>query len=152
MTVDFIVSSLPPLTFGAPAPLTREQFEARAGVVTLPAKWTDLDTQLRNALAEARGGESFCRPARGCSLFWKKRVFDAYAEKDIARREDLLDRVWWEAAGELTDVASPLGAGALQTYAVRLVIALKRARISSDAGNAAFDRLTAETRIEFPHG
>lgn len=147
MTVDYIVASLPTLAFGAPAPMTRERFEETTGGVTPPPAWTDLDTQLRNALAEARAGsDRFRRPAAGCSLYWKKRVFDAYAEKDVARREELLDRVWWDAAGELTDPVSPLGKGALATYAVRLGIALKRGLISEDAGNAAFDRLTAETK------
>lgn len=151
MTVDFIVSSLPALSFGAPPPLDWAAFVRMAGEVVLPPAWTDLETQLRNALAEARTGASrYSRPAAGCSLYWKKRVLDAYAEKDIARREELLDRVWWDAAGELSDVANPLGAGALATYAVRLKIALKRAAIAPAAGNAAFDRLTAETRLDRP--
>lgn len=147
MTVDYIVASLPTLTFGAPPPLSWEAFEEISRGVELPSKWTDLETQLKNALAEARGGGSrYRRPAEGCSLFWKKRILDAYAEKDIARREELIDRVWWDAAGELTDLTSPLGRGALATYAVRLKISLKRGRISRSAGNSAFDRLTAETR------
>ena len=56
--------------------------------------------------------------------------------------------MWWDAAGELTPPESPLGRGALATYAIRLKIALKRETISKDGGNAAFDRLTAETRLD----
>lgn len=149
MTLDALVASLPALTFGAPPPLTAEQFAALTEGLSLPKGWDDLDCQLRNALAEARLGHARAnRAATGCSLYWKKRVMDAYAEKDVARREEALDRVWWEAAGELTDVASPLGAGALATYAVRLKIAQKRAAISQETGMAAFDRLTAETKID----
>ena len=147
MSIDYVVASLPALAFGAPAPISWAKFAEMAGDdATPPAEWTDLETQLRNALAEARGGAKFKRPAGGCSVFWRNRIAAAYAEKDVARRDELLDRVWWDAAGELTAPAAPLGRGALQTYAIRLKIALRRAAISKDRGNEAFDRLTAETR------
>lgn len=151
MSVDYIVSSLPTLSFDASAPITWEKFvEACGGEVELPASWTDLEVQLKNALAEARVGSSeYARPTLGCALYWKGRVLAAYQEKDVAKREEALDRVWWDAAGELTPPASPLGKGALATYAVRLKIALKRSKISTEVGNAAFDRLTAETKITF---
>jgi hypothetical protein len=64
-----------------------------------------------------------------------------FQEKDILKRDELTDRVWWEAAGELADPVAPLGAGALLVYALRLKIALKRTKISKEAGMAAFDRL-----------
>ena len=148
MSIDYIVSSLPTLTFNAPAPISWEKFVQGGGVVPAPqAKiWRDLETQLRNAVAEARGGERFKRPADGCSLYWKNRVLACFQEKDVAKRDELLDRVWWDAAGELTPPSEPLGKGALATYAIRLKIALKRSLISKDAGNASFDRLTAETK------
>jgi hypothetical protein len=150
MTVDYIVASLPTLSFGQPPALTWDEFLARAGEdFRLPSAWTDLETQLRNAAAEARGGARWKRPAEGCSLYWKNRVASCFAEKDVLRREDALDRVWWDAAGELTPVAEPLGRGAIATYAVRLTIALRRARASREAGEAAFDRLTAATRQSF---
>jgi len=151
MTTDYIVSSLPALQFGAPAPMAAEAFEALAGDAAKRAlvPWKDLETQLRNALAEARGGGAkFRRPAEGCSVYWRKRVLDCFAEKDVAKRDEMLDRVWWDAAGELTSPADPLGRGALATYAVRLDIALRRSAISKDAGNAAFDRMTAATKTE----
>jgi len=146
VTTDYIVSSLPSLSFGASAPIAWEKFCAIAGDDVIPPKWTDLEVQLRNAMAEARGGENVRHPADGCSLFWKNRILACFQEKDILKREELLDKVWWDAAAELTNVTAPLGAGALATYAVRLKIALKRTKISTEAGNAAFDRLTAETR------
>jgi len=46
----------------------------------------------------------------------------------------------------MTPPAAPLGKGALATYAVRLKIALRRAAVSTEKGNAALDRLTAETK------
>ena len=103
---------------------------------------------MRNAIAEARApGRTDCRrPAAGCALYWRNRVAACFQEKDVLRREELLDKAWWDAAGELTPPASPLGRGALATYALRLRIALRRDMISTDRGNAAFDRLTAETK------
>ena len=148
MSIDYIVSSLPTLAFNAPAPISWEKFTQGGGAVPVPqAKaWRDLETQLRNAVAEARGGERFKHPAEGCSLYWKNRVLACFQERDVAKRDELLDRVWWDAAGELTPPSEPLGKGALATYAIRLKIALKRSKISKDAGNASFDRLTAETK------
>ena len=67
----------------------------------------------------------------------------AFQEKDPLKRETLLDRIWWDAAGELTPAASPLSRGALETYAIRLRIVLKRSRIAKEAGDAVFGRLTA---------
>ena len=157
MSVDYIVSSLPALAFGEPAPLSWAKFleaaELGADVKSARdfagAEWRDLETQLRNAMAEARGGAKYVRPADGCSVYWKNRVSACFQEKDVAKREESLDRVWWDAAGELVPPASPLGKGALKAYAIRLEIALKRSAISVEAGNAAFDRLTAETKIVF---
>ena len=146
MTVDYIVSSLPTLVFGAPAPISWEKFVETAGEDVIPESWNDLEIQLRNAMAEARDGEKYRRPAEGCSLFWKGRVIACFQEKDVMKREELLDRVWWDAAGELTSPTAPLGKSALATYAIRLKIALKRSKISAESGNAAFDRLTAETK------
>ncbi len=148
MSTDYIVASLPALRFGEPPAITWEKFASLADV-EIPSAWTDLETQLRNALVEARGGDAkFRHAADGCSLYWKSRVLACFQERDVLKRDELLDRVWWDAAGELTPPTSPLGRGALATYAIRLRIALRRAKISTDAGNAAFDRLTAETRIE----
>lgn len=152
MTVDYIVSSLPAMSFGAPAPMTREEFDAIAGDAADGAlrAWSDIETQLRNALAEARGGGAkYRREAKGCSVYWRKRILDCFAEKDVARRDELLDRVWWDAAGELQKPSDPLGPGALAAYSIRLDIAIRRSKISKDAGNSAFDGLVSATKITF---
>lgn len=153
MTVDYIVSSLPGLQFDAPAPLTWERFAALCGE-DLPdlehGVWKDLETQLKNAIACARGGEKFIRKVAGCSVYWKNRVVAAFAEKDIMKRETMIDRVFWDAAEELTSVTSPLGRGALATYAIRLKIALRRGRISGENGIAAFNQAIENgTKMEF---
>ncbi len=148
MSVDYIVASLPTLSFDAPPTLTQASFDAKVAEFgeVIPDTWRDLETQLKNAIAEARGGEKYKRVAKGCSLYWKNRILAAFQERNIAKRETLLDEVWWDAAGELTPSTSPLSKGALATYAIRLKIALKRAKISKTKGNEAFDRLTAETK------
>ena len=149
MSIDYIVSSLPALEFGAPPQISLEAFDELAGgaIAGVLADWNDLETQLRNAAALARDGAKWVRPVAGCSLYWRNRVAQCFQEKDVAKRDEMLDKVWWDAAGELTPPASPLGNGALATYAVRLKIAHKRAAISKDGGNKVFDALAAESNV-----
>ncbi len=155
MSVDYIVASLPAIQFDAPAPIAWEAFAEKCGGEDEVAKlvgsrgWNDIETQLRNAMAEARGGAKYVRPAEGCSLYWKNRVTACFQEKDVAARQRLLDKVWWDAAEELVPPASHLGPGALAAYAVRLKIALRRSAISKEKGGAAFDAVTAETKLNF---
>lgn len=155
MTIDYIVASLPALVFDQPPAISWAKFASlcadagRKADELGGAEWSDLETQIKNAVAVARGGARWVRNAEGCSVYWRTKVAHAFQEKDVAKREEILDRIRWDAAEELTDLTSPLGAGALATYAVRLKIALKRAKISTEAGSAAFDRLTAETKISF---
>ena len=93
MFTDYIVSSLPSLAFGAPAPMPWEKFAEACGgeenVLGCIAEggWADLETQLRNAMAEARGGAKWKRAADGCSVYWKNRILAAFQEKDVARRD-----------------------------------------------------------------
>ena len=144
MTIDYIVSSLPTLAFDTPPQISQEAFDVLVGdsIAVKLREWADLETQLRNAVALARGGEKWTRKTDGCSLYWKNRIAACFQEKDIAKRDEMLDKAWWDAAGELTPPASPLGKGALATYAVRLKIALKRAAISKANGNAMFDKVS----------
>ena len=153
MTVDYIVSSLPTLAFGLPAPISWDGFIAacgdKAGEVQARlagGEWADIETQLRNAAAQARAGDGFARPAKGCSIYWRDRIAACFQEKDVLKRDEMIDRAWWDAAGELAQPSAPLGIGALAAYAARLRIALRRNMISKEKGNEAFDRLTAETK------
>ena len=154
MSIDAIVAGLPSLRFGDAAPISWDSFLEKCGgeagwvVRSLGGgAWADLEAQLRNAIVDARGGDAkYRRQVEGCSLYWRDRVRACFQEADVLRRDELLDRVWWDAAGELTPPASPLGRGALLTYAIRLRIALKRSAISQERGGAAFDRMTAETK------
>ena len=155
MSIDAIVSGLPALRFGDAAPISWDSFLEKCGgeavgvVRSLGGEgaWADLEAQLRNAMADARGGDmKYRRQVEGCSLYWRDRVRACFQEADVLRRDELIDRVWWDAAGELTPPESPLGRGALLTYAVRLGIALRRSAISQERGVAAFDRMTSETK------
>ena len=145
MSVDYIVSSLPQLSFSQPPPIGWDRFAEVCGDAMgrvdeiLGTRWRDLETELRNAAAVSRGSERHRRAARGCSLYWRSRVASCFQEKDPMKRQALIDRAWWDAAGELADPASPLGAGALAAYAVRLRLAIGRSRISRDDGMAAVD-------------
>ena len=156
MPIDYIVASLQPLTFDGPAPygwsrflsMMPEGFEIPDAVAgTGSPRWRDIETQLRNAMAAARGGEKYGRPVSGCDLYWQNRITAAFQEKNPLKRESLIDRVWWDAAGELTPVSAPLSRGALETYAIRLGIALKRNGIARESGDAVFGRLTDAAEI-----
>ena len=156
MSVDAIVAGLPAMRFGDAAPISWSSFLEKCGgeadwvVCGLgEGAWADLETQLRNAMAESRGGDAkYRRAADGCSLYWRDRVRACFQEADVLRRDELLDRVWWDAAAELVPPAAPLGRGALLAYAVRLKVALKRSAISQERGGAAFDRMAAETATQ----
>ena len=148
MSIDYIVSSLPALSFDEKPAITLEQFlEMVNGIELELAKWQELETELKNALAEARGGKEWQRESSLCSLYWRTRVQECFRESDVLKRETKLDQVWWDAAGELTSPISPLGRGALTTYYIRLKIALKRSKINVERGNQVFDHLTKETRL-----
>jgi hypothetical protein len=140
MSVDYIVASLPELHFAEKAPISWEDFLARAGDCLDLGGFDELETEIRNAMAEARSGEEFKRGSKTVSLYWKNRTLACFQEQDVARRERMLDKVWWDAAAELTDVTSPLGKGALATYAVRLKIALKYSRLSGEEGARVLER------------
>ena len=156
MPIDYIVASLQPLMFDGPAPYEWDRFlammpdgfempDAVAG--TGSPRWRELETQLRNAMAVARGGDKYRRTASGCELYWQNRIAAAFQERNPLKRESLIDRVWWDAAGELTPVSSPLSKGALETYAIRLKIILKRNSIIRETGDAIFGRLTDATEV-----
>lgn len=153
MSVDYIVASLPELSFSAPAPLSWEKFCEIVGgedkAAALEERFSDLDAQLRNAIAEARGGADEARPAKGCSLFWRNKILACFQEKDVFKRETALDRVRWDAADELVACASPLGMGALAAYAVRLRIALRRSASSAEGGRVVFEKMMEATKTNF---
>jgi len=144
MSIDALLASLPALTFDEAPAISEERFlDACGGEAPDSAAWRDLETQLRNVLADLRGAGHKARLTSGLSVYWRERMKAAYREPTVMKRETAIDRVFWDAAGELTPPASPLSRGALATYYVRLKLALKRARISQSQGLAALDALLA---------
>ena len=154
MAADYLVSSLPALEFDAPAPMSLERFDSLCReqlgpnpFAGLEKVWADLDSQMRNAAAEERArlrgkdAAEWRRPAQGCALHWQNRMRAAFAEKDPAARERLIDKVRWDAAGEMTPPASPLSKGAAFTYRIRLEIAVRRQAITQAAGNTVLETI-----------
>lgn len=174
MSADYLISSLPGLTFDGEAPITMEYFLSNVhsqlsrcdaqGVEDvingnpsshpIAVKWSDIDTQIRNAIAAQRAKQmekdpsKWLRPAEGCSLYWKDRIVSAFNEKDPTSRQRQIDLARFEAAGELTPVTSPLSTAAVFTYAIRLEITLRRSSMNIDQGNNVFDKLTAVSSPE----
>lgn len=174
MAADYLVASLQPLTLDGPPPYTAERFielcrgqlsavdaDGVAAVMgesvsdhPLAARWRDLDAQIRNAMAGERArlhgqdAARWRRPADGCSLYWANRTAAAFQEKDVVRRERLIDQVRWDAAGDLTPPSSPLSVAAVFTYAIRLSIVLRGSARDVAAGNDVFNRLTAASKID----
>jgi len=175
MAADYLVSSLQPLTLDGRAPYTAAQFldlcrsqlsaadatavaavmECTPSAHPIAERWRDLDTQIRNVIASERArlhgrdAAKWRRPARGCSIYWANRASAAFQEKDPVGREDLLDRIRWDAAGELVPPAAPLSTAAAFAYAIRLGIVLNRSARDSSAGKDVFERIASATRIDF---
>ena len=159
MAADYLISSLPPLAFDVPPSITVEAFDAMSvqelgapAPQALPkaaAEWADLKAQILNAIAaeraKARGADPtrYARPVEGCSIFWRTRAQAAMQEKDPVKRDAMIDRILWDAAGELVPASSPLSAAAALTYRIRLEIASRRAKISTEDGNSVFNTLVA---------
>lgn len=169
MSAEYLVSSLPPLQFDGPAPMSADAFAVRcdewlsardaAAVRAILAgadsphpaarRWKDLKTQMKNAVSAERARKrrvdaaKWKRDESGCDLFWKSRVSAAFRETDPLKREALIDRAEWDAAAELTPPANPLGAGAAFTYAARLPVAARRSALDAAAGNGIFEDIVS---------
>ncbi len=161
MAADYLIASLPSVPFDGPAPIPLSDFLAscRAELGYEPLadddtsataeKWRDIETQMRNAAASERAkalgvdAAKYHREASGCSLYWQNRISSAFSEHDPMKRQTAIDKVFWDAAGELVPPSSPLSAAAAYAYRVRLEIAARRAAVSKDEGNKVFDGITA---------
>ena len=174
MSADYLASSLPALSFNEPPPLKEDAFLAMCrdqlsakdaaaieAIMTgapsshpLAVKWRDLETQMKNVVASERSRASgvdaskWQRPADGCSLFWRNRISAAFAEKDVFKRDAAIDAVFYSAADELADPASPLSAEAVFAYAVRLKTVLRRSAIDAARGMEAFAKSTDSSRFQ----
>lgn len=164
MSADYLVSSLPPVPFDGPAPLSKEAFDdlcrrqlgdtVENAAKAAHAAWRDLQCEIRNTICEIRakalGQEAgkWTRPAKGCSVYWRNRAAAAMQEKDVAKREEMLDRLFWDAAESLVPPSAPLSAAAAYAWGVKLEIARKRASRSAEEGSKVFDGLTNAAKID----
>lgn len=167
MSLIYLLSSLPLLTFEAAPPLTVEAFlgacreqlgaadaEAAAALINgSPSRhafveaWRDKEAILRNAVARERARAAgldparWLRPTAGCDTLVESLVEDAFQESDPLSKEKELDRIRWGVAEELQG-PDPLTVRAVLSYAVKLSILAKWRALSPDAGRAVFDSLT----------
>jgi hypothetical protein len=168
MSLYYLLSSLPLLSFDAAPPISEDAFlgacqaqldrrdaeAASALLCGLPSPhpfvcaWRDKETILRNAAARERarvaGSDAtrWLRPAGGCDTYLESLVEDAFQEADPLRREKTLDRARWAAAEELQG-PDPLTVRVALAYAIKLAILLRWSLRRADRGREAFDTLTA---------
>lgn len=168
MSIIYLISSLPMLSFDAPPVITigkfveacREQLSAENAAAAealasgqeshhpFAAAWRDKDTILRNAVARERArlaagkdAARWTRPARGCDSLIETGVEDAFQETDPLRRERELDKVRWLIADELQG-PDPLVIQVVFAYAVKLALVTRWAVLDAQQGRKTFDRLT----------
>lgn len=160
----YLVASLPPLALGEPLPFTPEEWargcatmmepedfeelrraldgRIHEGTSAFARAYTQLETQLRNAVAVERAKRRGVEPRRylrehaGFSVGVEEAVEDAYEQKDPLAREEALDRCRWQMAEELAR-EDAFGLSALLAFAVKLRLAQRWARLDKRTGAQA---------------
>lgn len=167
MSLIYLLSSLPMLTFEAAPPLSSDAFleacreqlgAADADAVEALVKgtpsghpfvnlWKDKEAILRNAAARERAQASgvdadrWLRSTAGCDTVIESLVEDAFQESDPLAKERELDRVRWWIADDLQG-PDPLSIRAAFSYAIKLAILSRWRALSPEQGRAVFDTLT----------
>ncbi len=167
MSLIYLISSLPMLSFDARPSITSSKFveacreqlsaaEATAAEALLSggssahpfvAAWRDKDAILRNAVAEQRarlaGKEAsrWLHPVQGCDSRIESLVEDAFQENDPLKREKELDKARWLIVEELQGF-DPLDINVIFAYAVKLAILFRWFSLNADQGRQTFETLT----------
>lgn len=167
MSLIYLLSSLPTLTFGTPPALTPEAFleacheqlnptDAHAAAALLRGEpcthpfalaWQDKETILRNAIARLRArrinqeATRWLHTPQGCDSQIESLVEDAFEEPDALKREQALDKARWLIAEEL-EGPDPLSVKMVFGYAIRLALAIRWTQINVESGQKAFETLT----------
>ena len=165
MSLIYLLSSLPMLSFDAAPSVAPETFMAACREQISPAQadtveallrgkpsshpfavaWQNLEVLLRNAIARKRAQrlaqkdpERWTRPTREYNLMLDTLVANALQEPNPLAREKALDRLRWLIVEDLQGYDT-LGFNALLAYALKLSIATRWTRFDADRGRAAFD-------------
>lgn len=160
MSYEYFSASLPALAPEAPPTMTLEAFRDACRQHLSPAHartvcalldktpdphpfavaWRDCETQLRNAVARRRaarlGREAapFLHPHAGYRVRIETAVETAFQQPDPLRREQILDALRWELVEVLEGPAVGYGPKTVFAYALKLVLASRRARRDRDRG------------------
>lgn len=174
MSCEYLIASLPALSFGDKPPISEAALlDAAEGkvpssvIATMRAllsgaedhdpyavAWRQAETQLRNAVAGARAArlgmqaDEAARWKRPHTGPWRVSIEEgvaaAFAQPGPMERHQALQRLRWDLAGELAGL-SPFSPEALFAYAVRLGILAELSKSDPEAGLARL-RALAETK------
>lgn len=167
----YLVSSLPALALGSPAPFSPQDFlfhcqgalaaedlaeiaavlEGRAadGHSAAAQEWAAVEAQVRNAAAKVRGtrlgveAKPFLKPHRGYRVWLDKEVADALAKPNPLQAEMALDAVRWKAADDIAQ-QDARGLGAVVAFAAKLTLVARWAQMDDAAGRAKLDGLVED--------
>ena len=167
MSLIYLLSSLPMLSFDAAPGITPAQFVEACRMELDPVDaataeallhghpvdhaslvtWRNKEVLLRNAVARQRAriagqdAARWTRPAQGCALWIENEVETAFQEADPLKRERALDKVRWMIADELQGF-NPLSVEVIFAYAVRLALVTRWAGLNAEQGQQTFSTLT----------
>lgn len=170
MSLIYLLSSLPLLSFDAPPGVAPDAFlaacreqlgraDADAAEALLNGRslahpfveaWDDKDAILRNAVARQRARVAgtdavrWQRSTRSCDAQIETGIEDAFQETDPVKKEKSIDKVRWTIAEELAG-PDPLSLTTLLAYAVKLAIVSRWHALDAVRGQQVFDTLTGES-------
>lgn len=171
MNYYYFAATLPLLSMEEPPPFTPAQFQQRcrehlnaADQAALEAllnpelptgntvvqRWRDIDVQIRNAVAHARGirlgrdASPYLRPTSDLSHGIAKACADALLRHNPLERERALDRLRWHQAEELAG-SDAFSIRALLAYAVKLGLAHRWSEMSEEKGREKLESLARQS-------
>jgi hypothetical protein len=111
-------------------------------------RWSDLETQLRNAVARRRAAAShrevapFLRDHEGYEVAVEVAATEAMATDDPLQRERILDRFRWACLEEMAQ-ADRFGPAALFAFAAKLRMVERWQRLTTEAGRQVLEGIVA---------
>ena len=167
----YLVSSLPALSLEAPPPFSPAEFRFRCqgvlsdldlaeldqllagksaeGRTAFSQAWAAGDAQIRNTAAKVRGAKlgveakPFLQSHPGYAVWLDKEVTDALAKANPLDRELGMDGARWKFAEDLAR-ADASGLPAVLAFAVKLMLAARRAALKEEAGRERLEQLVSQ--------